>query len=126
MTQQQSFRLRSLRQEHRVGQLQVRFYRLVSRERTLHEQQVGAPRKFLKLDRRAGIRSVDEHTAAFIRQANGKAFSGVRRSERQAVDPRQQFKFITSAHFFQLDGKRLLQQTIVIRFVNRLEDVYKT
>src|ERR1044071_944334 len=95
---------------------------LVAPERAFHHEQVnafGKPGQRLRVTR---VRSVDKRCSARIRQAQRKALARVRCRKSLSLKTGQDFKLVGGRDLADFDGERLLQEVVIVCFIERTEE----
>src|SRR5947209_5082812 len=97
-------------------------HRLVARERAFHQKEINATRERCERVRVACVRSIDQRRAVRFGQTNRKTLARVRSRKSFSAKMRQNLKLCARRDLSYLNRERLLQQFVIVGFVERPEE----
>ena len=113
----------------RVSQFEMRRHGFVPIERTFENQKLSTARELRKLFRKTGVGSVNERRAALVRQLDCQTLWPMRSSEKARAESREnlnRFVCFVASYLFEFERKLQLEELVVVRLINRLQQLLDT
>src|ERR1041385_2682164 len=126
MRQQNAAWLGEFGDAHCVPQFQVRRDWFILIERTFENQEISVARELRKLFRKTSVGSVNKARAALVRQLDCQTLWPMRSLQKSCYKIRQNLDFFicfVAGYFFEFQRKLQLEELIVVRFINRLQQL---